>query len=252
MIEARAGESRVEKERETMRRMLPTIRRLGILASGLVVVVALMANVSCDEDGESGSDVNLDISNCDPANGPFSLVIDNYYLPFVVGAFHVLEGQEAGEHFTRIELEVPDETKEVAGVVTRVVKKKSWDDGELVGDEELYYAQAPDGTVCNFGEAEDVYEGGVVVETDGWIAREDGAMAVIAMPSAPAVGQIFDKYHDDEEVELAEVTHVGETTETPAGTLEDTITVLEEGSSIKKYARDIGEIYDDGIELIEY
>jgi len=45
--------------------------------------------------------------------------------------------------------------------------------------------------------------------------------------------------------------------ETPAGTLDDTMTVMEEdseevGVSIKRYARDIGEIYDDGITLVSY
>ena len=37
-----------------------------------------------------------------------------------------------------------------------------------------------------------------------------------------------------------------------AGTFDDTLTILEPGPSIKKYARDIGMIYDDGIELISH
>ena len=63
---------------------------------------------------------------------------------------------------------------------------------------------------------------------------------------------IFERFHDEEEVESGEITHLGEPTTTPAGTFDDTLTILEDGESIKKYARDIGEIYDDGIELISY
>ena len=58
--------------------------------------------------------------------------------------------------------------------------------------------------------------------------------------------------HGPEGVETGEITEVGTSTETPAGTFADTLTVLEDGPSLKKYARGIGEIYDDGVELVSY
>lgn len=197
-------------------------------------------------------DLNVPISICQPENGPFSLNIDNPYLPFTVGAVHVLEGMEADGHFTHSEIEVLDETREVAGVTTRIVKKTSMDDGVLVGVGQDFYAQAPDGTVCLFGGEEDIYEDGEFLETDGWMVGEDGALAAVFMPGSPKVGQIFEIFHDEDGVETGEITFLGEPTETPAGTFSDTLTVLETGPSIKKYARGIGEIYDDGIELISY
>jgi hypothetical protein len=149
----------------------------------------------------------------------------------------------------QVEVEEYDYTLDACGFAAPA---SATEEEVLVGIERQYFAQAPDGTVCHFGEEEDVYEDGAVVETDGWLAGEDGVLAGIFMPGTPEVGMVYEMYHDAEEVETAEITVVGEPTETPAGTFDDTLTVLEDGPSIKKYARGIGEIYDDGIELISY
>jgi len=194
-----------------------------------------------------------DLEICAPANGPFTLDIDNPYLPFPVGLANVLEGVEAGEHASRIELEVLAETEKVASVTTRVVQVSSYDDGELVEIARDYYAQAPDGTVCAFGSDADLYDAGAVVDTEGWRHGKSKAQAVIAMPGAPEVGVTFTAaYLPPDEVETSEITHLGETVKTPAGTFKKTLTILEEGPSIKKYAPGIGQIYDDGVELISF
>jgi len=220
----------------------------------IALSLGLAFAVACgDDSSDGGGEGEYDITVCAPENGPFSLVIDNDYLPFEVGMVHVLEGMEAGEEFSRFEVRVLDETETINGVETRVVQKTTWDeDDELVAIERAYFAQAPDRTVCFYGEDEDVYENDEVVEQESWHAGEDGCLAAIFMPGAPEVGMVYEMYHDDEEVETAEITHLGEPTTTPAGTFDDTMTVLEDGESVKKYARDIGEIYDDGIELISY
>jgi hypothetical protein len=155
----------------------------------------------------------------------------------------VLEGLEGGAEFSHFEILVPDETRDIAGVTTQVVVKS--EDGTLDG-ERTFWAQAPDGTVCIYGEDED---------SDGtldWEAGVDDNLAGVFMPGTPAVGMIFEMAHGPDGIEYGEITHLGEPTVTPAGTLDDTLTVLEDGPSIKKYARGIGEIYDDGIELISY
>lgn len=197
-----------------------------------------------DSGVDSGTGGEVDRTVCDPENGPFTAEVDNPYLPFVVGIHHVLEGLEGGTELSHFEVTVPDETAEVGGVTARVVVKS--DGPDPAGGERGFFAQAPDGTVCHFGEDEN---------SDGtldWEAGVDGYLAVPFMPGAPAVGQTFENHHGPDAVERAEITYVGTPTETPAGTFDDTVTVLEDGPSLKKYARGIGEIYDDGIELISY
>jgi hypothetical protein len=121
-----------------------------------------------------------------------------------------------------------------------VVEKTGCEDGGVEEAERSFYAQAPDGTVCIYGEEGE------------WVAGEDGFEPAIFMPAAPEVGMVFEVIHGEDEVEVSEITEVGVPFETPAGLLEDTVTVLEEGPSTKRYARDIGEIYDDGIVLVSY
>lgn len=224
---------------------------------GLVALLMMLATTACDgtalNSAALGADANasdatttggdVDLSICDPHNGPFSTEINNPYLPFEVGSHHVLEGLEGGTEPAHFEVTVPGETEEVGGVLTRVVIK--FEDDPLDG-ERTFYAQAPDGTVCLFGE-----DGDGDGELD-WEAGQNGNLAGILMPGAPAVGMIYEMAHGPDGIDRGEITHVGVATETPAGTFDDTVTVLEDGPSIKKYARGIGEIYDDGIELIEY
>jgi hypothetical protein len=224
-----------------------------------VLVVALLAT-ACDgtqlvnsavvpEAGASGAadgsapGGELSISVCDPDQGPFTTEIDNPYLPFVVGSHHVLDGLEGGTQPAHFEVSVPGDTREVGGVTTLVVIKYEEDP---VDGEQAFYAQAPDGTVCIFGEDGDA---------DGaldWEAGQDGNLAGIMMPGSPEVGLVFEMAHGPDGIDRGEITFLGVPTETPAGTFDDTLTVLEDGPSLKKYARGIGEIYDDGIELISY
>lgn len=184
----------------------------------------------------------IDVAVCQAENGPFSADVDNAYLPFVVGSVHVLEGLEGGTEMAHIELEVLDQTIEVGGVTARIVAETSGTDPP----QQEYFAQAPDGTVCAFGEDEDV-DG--VME---WEAGVDGHLAGIFMPPIPVVGMTFEMFHGPDLVERAEITHVGEPTQTTADLFDDTVTVLEDGPAIKKYARGVGMIYDDGIELVSY
>lgn len=233
-----------------------------LLTHGLFAVVLAACGDTTDAgpaDGTGGSESGGadDLEICDPANGPFSLEINNPYLPFVVGAMHELAGLEAGTDQARFTLLVLDEVEQVQGVMTRPVRKTSYGQD---GTEEVleavstnWYAQAPDGSVCLFGEFEELYADGVVEAAEGWRAGEDDARAVVAMPAMPTVGQTFTAiYLPPDEVEVTEVTEVGVPATTPAGVLDDTVTLLEEGPSIKKFARGIGEVYDDGIELTAY
>ena len=114
----------------------------------------------------------LDLSICDPAAGPFSLKITNPYFPLAKGSVSVLKGVEDGTEL-RLRITVLDETEVVAGVKTRVVEERAWEDGELHEVARNFFVQAPDGTVCYYGEDVNFYENGQVVSHEGaWRAGE--------------------------------------------------------------------------------
>jgi len=211
-----------------------------------------------DDEGEC-PDPTLDIAVCDPANGPFSLEIDNEWSPFAVGTHLVLEGTEDGT-LIRVEVDVLDETEEVAGVTTRVVTETEFEDDELVEVSWNWFAQAPDGTVCYFGEAVDSYENGELVDSEGeWRAGEDGAQPGIIMPANPQVGDAyFQEYYEGVAEDMGSINGFGEVIDVPAGQFDDTMTVMDfsplEGCGAEKkvYVRGIGIAIDEVAELISY
>lgn len=157
--------------------------------SRLTLCFSGLAAMSCgkSDDGDAGADGggDVDISLCAPENGPFTAEIDNPYLPFEVGAVHVLGGLEGGTEKARGQTTVLDETWEVAGVDTRIVDGLDLLDPEALPEHELF-AQAPDGTVCAYGEDDDSDD---VLD---WGHGMDGHLAAIAMPASPRVGMIFE------------------------------------------------------------
>jgi len=243
------------------------MKNLIILLALLVVASLVIWSVGCagdsggdDDDDAECPEPNLDISVCDPDAGPFSLTIDNEWFPLVAGTQLVLEGVDDGETI-RVEIDVLDETQDVDGVTTRVVTETEYEDGELVEVSFNWFAQAPDGTVCYFGEDVDIYEDGDVVSHDGaWKAGEDGAQAGIIMPGEPEVGQVFyQEYYPGHAMDSSEIAAFGEAIDVPAGLFEDTLTALDynelegecEGER-KVYVRGIGLAIDEEAELVSY
>jgi len=205
--------------------------------------------------------LNLSIEVCDPESGPFTLDIDNDFFPLVVGSSSVLEGTDDEGAFIRVEIDVLDETEVVAGVTTRVVTETEFEDGELVEISRNFFAQAPDGTVCYFGEDVDIFEDGEVVSNDGaWRAGENGNLPGIFLPGDPQVGDSFSQEVAPGIAEdQAEIIAFGETLTVPAGEFQDTMTVedcdpLDEEITIeeKVYVRGIGLALDETIELISF
>jgi len=235
---------------------------LEVLGSLLVVFLLLGCGNSGGGGGGGGEEdvcpeTNLDIAVCDPTGGPFSLIIDNQFFPLDVGTQLVLEGVEDGETI-RVEITVLDETEDVAGVTTRVVEEAEWVDGELAEISRNFFVQAPDGTVCYFGEDVDIYEGGVVVSHEGeWRAGENGNLPGIFMPSIPDIGMVYsNEFAPDVAEDQAEVIALGEEIDVPAGTFDDTLTVeecnpLEDAErDIKVFVRGIGIAIDGATELL--
>jgi hypothetical protein len=187
----------------------------------------------------------LDIAVCDPAHGPFSLTINNPFLPLSVGMLHVLEDSS-----DKVQISVLNQTERVAGITTRVVEEREWKNGTLVEVARNFFAQAPDGTVCYYGEDVDEYQGGQIVGHAGaWRAEGQNHPGII-MPAHPSVGQTYQQEKapgvaNDRAQHMA----IGESYTTPAGTFHDVLLVNENPSSSKRYARGIGLIFDDGTKL---
>lgn len=243
-----------------MKRLIP------VLTVGWAVFF-LLTFCGCDSGSGGGGDggscpkPTLDISLCDPATAVFSnpTTIDNGFFPLEIDMEMVLEGEEDGEPI-RLEITVPGDTKEVAGINTLVMVEKEYEDGELVENSSNYMAQADDGTVCYFGEDVNIYEEGVVVSHEGaWLAGVNGAQPGIMMPSNPQVGQTFyQEYAEGVAQDMSSVVALAQAIDVTAGKFSDTVTMedcnpLDDASKDEKvYVRDIGLAIDEAVELISY
>jgi len=191
----------------------------------------------------------LDISVCDPTNGPFSLTIDNEFFSLPVGMVQVLEDSSS-----KVQISVLDQTETVAGVVTRVVEEREWENGVLTEVSRNFFVQAPDGSVCYYGEEVDDYKNGKVVGHGGaWRAGVGQNKPGIIMPAQPAVGQIYQQeIAPGVAMDQAEHVAMNQAFTTPAGTFNNVLLVKETPPSTKRYQQGIGLIFDDGMVLTKY
>lgn len=232
-------------------------RRVGVTFLTLVVA----APVACKEGNGPNFQETLDIAVCAPPLGPASLTIDNPYLPLTVGRQWVLEGSEDGQQL-RLTVTVLPDTQVVAGVLTRVVEERevSLPSAAPIEISRNYFAQAPDGTVCYYGEAVDIYENGVITRHDGaWEAGVKGAAPGIFMPATPAVGDGFrNEVAPGVAEDRVEIVAIGESVTVPAGTFTNTVrfretTPLEPGAaSGKVYAAGLGILVDSRLRLVSH
>ena len=239
-------------------------KRISVSILTLAISFLIIGGCSSSNNGSNGGgscpETNLSIAVCDPSAGPFSLIIDNPFFPLVVGDELVLEGEDDEGTFLEIIITVLDETEVVAGITTRVVEEAEFEDGEIVEISRNFFAQAPDGTVCYFGEDVDDFEDGIIVGHDGeWRAGENGNLPGIIMPANPQVGQIFQQEAAPGVAEdQAEIVAFGETIMVPAGEFSDTLTSLdcnpnEKGATDEKvYIRNIGLAIDEDAELVSF
>jgi hypothetical protein len=207
------------------------------------------SQTSLQEQSQQVSARVLDISVCDPAHGPFSLTIDNEFSPLPVGMVQVLE-----DSASKVQISVLDQTETVAGVITRVVEEREWENGVLAEVSRNFFVQAPDGTVCYYGEEVDDYKNGKIVGHDGaWRAGVGQNKPGVIMPAQPAMGQIYQQeVAPGVAMDQAEHVAIGQSFTTPAGTFHDVLLVKETPPSTKRYQRGIGLIFDDGMVLTKY
>ncbi len=228
----------------------PTLSTLGALST-------LCFLPACQDSTGPAFVENLDITVCAPTNGPFTTTIDNPYMPLVVGTKFTLQGTD-GADAVQLEITILNATEVVAGVTTRVLEERESVNGTLIEVSRNFFVQAPEGSVCYFGEDVDIYEGGIVVSHEGqWRAGIDNAVPGIFIPASPTVGMAFrQEIAPGVAEDRVQIVAAGESVTVPYGTFTNTIrfretTPLEPGAtSTKVYARDLGQIVDDQVRLV--
>lgn len=175
--------------------MLRVVRRpLRAMAVAVVGLTLLLALSGCGGVGQpapygpSGIDgIEVPVASPDPDD--YVAVVDNPRLPLHPGSTWTYRVESGGELVRTIETTVVGETEDIAGVGTTVVKEIVTDlDGGLVSDAYAWYAQDRAGNVWLFGRDS---SGRGAVDTSSWQAGVDGALAGLAMPAQPRVGDGF-------------------------------------------------------------
>jgi hypothetical protein len=176
-------------------------------------------------------------------------------LPLTPGSTWVYESIGA-EEVERIEVVVLQETRDVMGVVSTVVRDTVTVEGELVEDTYDWYAQDAEGNVWYMGEETAEYENGEVISTAGaWEAGVDGALPGIVMQAEPEVGDAYrQEFYPGEAEDMAEVVRVGVAEELAEESFEDLV-VIEEWTPLepdvieeKSYAAGVGVVLEEVIE----
>ena len=225
------------------------------IALGLVAAIAACTvSTESDAGSEPGSSSIATITQSpgykvtiDPDD--FVDVIDNEYMPFEPGNSWRLEG-ETDEGREVDVITVTDDTREVMGVTTTVVRDVVTINGELAEKTWDWFAQDRAGNVWYFGEDTAEYEDGKKLNTHGaWEAGVDGALPGIVMPADPTVTQSFrQEYYEGEAEDMAWLVETGLSRTVPAGDFDDVIHMLEWAPIEPKV---VGEkLYAPGVGLI--
>ena len=131
-------------------------------------------------------------------------VIDNPYLPYIVGSRNaqVAEGVEDGEPFEERDVQtVLGAGPKILGVRTTTVLDRAFEDDLLVEQTRDYYAQDTDGNVWYMGEDVKNYEydeEGNLIDTNSestWRAGVHKARPGWAMPAEQIIGQKYFQEH---------------------------------------------------------
>jgi hypothetical protein len=212
--------------------------------------------VDTEEDSSMEENMTETIEESDSVIDPadFTDPVDNPYFPLEAGTTFVLEGQSDGEDI-RVEIYVTDQTKEIMGVTTMVIRDREWEDGELVEDTYDWFANDNDGNVWYFGEDSKEYDDGELVGTSGsWEAGVDGAEPGILMEADPQVGDVYQQeYYEGEAEDMAEVLSLEASVSVEYGSFDNCLqtkewTPLEPGvEEHKYYASGVGILKEEAV-----
>jgi hypothetical protein len=188
--------------------------------------------------------------------GELSVTGRNPY--FILEPGYVLVFKKGDEVITKAVL---GETKEVDGVLTRVVEERETRKGKLVEVSRNYFAISKrTNSVYYFGEDVDLYEGGKVVGHEGaWLSGRGGARFGLMFPGTVLPGgRYYQELAPKVAMDRAEIVALNETVVTPAGTFARCVKVLEtsplepNAKEHKYYAPGVGLVKDGDAELVEY
>jgi hypothetical protein len=176
---------------------------------------------------------------------------------FVLEPGHQLVLQGGG---VKMQITVLDQTKDINGVITRVVEEREWDKGQLVEVSRNFYAFCESSKdVLHFGEEVEVYKGGKLVNSDGtWLAGSNGNRPGLVIPGQPKPGQRFyQEIAPGVTLNRGEVVSVTETCKTGAGSFTQCMKIKgTSGMDAKKleykyYAPKIGLVRDQNLRLVK-
>ncbi len=184
----------------------------------------------------------------------------NRYFVLEPGHELLLEGQTK-RGLLEVRQTVLPETRFVDGVETRVVESVETLEGVVVEHSLSFLALcAETSTVVAFGEEALVLDPiGDPAASGSWFAGENGARRAVAMPGEFYLGA---RYHTQwapgVAQDRAEHVAMGLTVETPAGTFENCVEVIEttplepHERTTMVYAEGIGLVVDDGVRLVQW
>ena len=202
-----------------------------------------------------GKKLGLDV--CDPSAGGFSSASTNPWFPMGVGQQWTYEGEEDGVPVSLL-ITVLDQTRLVAGVTTRVIEEREWEDGELLEVSWNYFAEAGDGTICYFGEDVDIYEEeNEIVHEGAWCADDSPNAPGIIMPADPRPGMTFPmEFAPGIAEDEGRIVGSGPVT-VPFGRFRETIRVrefnpLDGDKGFKAFGAGIGLLVDGPVELTDF
>jgi hypothetical protein len=224
----------------------------------IIIFIAAILSPGCLDAQDSSFNYNFDLSER-------SLVPTgrNNFFILEPGFQMTLEGTVSlsGMRHEKLIITVLDETRDVNGVLTRVVEEREWRNDELYEVARNFFAiDEQTGDVFYFGEEVDFYKDGKITSHKGaWLAGEDDATAGLIMPGKPEVGmKYYQEFAPDKAMDRAEVINLDEVLETPAGTFTGCLKTKEGTALYKKarefktYAPGIGLIQDQSLLLVNY
>lgn len=198
----------------------------------------------------------LDLSLCAPGQDGFSATSNNPYFPFQSGSQWIYDGTEEGVAVNLV-ITALEEFVVVGGVTTRVIEERETHDGVLSEVSRNFFVQTSDGTVCYYGEAVDIFQGGQVSHEGSWRGDDPGNAPGIIMPANPKSGMKF-QFESAPGVAEDQGMIVGTgPMEVLGGDIKETIRIrefnpLDGGKDIKIYAAGVGLVTDGTLTLTSY
>lgn len=150
----------------------------------------------------------------------------------------------------------------ITGIKTRVVEEREFENGRLVELSNNYFAiSKTNNSVFYFGEDVNEYDekGNLIGHSGSWRAGKNGAKPGLIMPGLGLIGA---RYYQDiapgVALDRAKILRVTDSLAVPTGRFKNVLktretTPLEPGVvEFKFYARGIGLIKDEAVELVKY